>query len=201
MLAMVLILSGTAAMGAPATSTPSAWQKSVTLQSRWPDDFAGAGSDAAILQAQRANANHLTLIIPFQQDNIYSTAIYKAPFAPTDAALIHAVNQAHSLGMRVTFKPHLDPNDGQWRAKINPSDRDTWYRNYSSILNYYASLAQQHQVEQMIVGAELISMSTFTSNPDNTQRWRGMFSQVRQRFGGTLTYSANWGGSYFSEEF
>ena len=201
LLALILTVSGAAGAAAPAASAPATWQKSVTLQSRSPDDFAGATSDAAIEQAYRANANHLTLIIPYQQADVYSSDIFPAPFRPTDAALIHAVNKAHSLGMRVTFKIHLDPNDGYWRAWIDPSDRDAWYRDYSSILNYYASLAQQNQVEQMYVGAELISMAATHFDADNTRRWRDMIAQVRQRFGGTLTYSANWGGSYDSEEF
>ncbi|HEX2914978.1 MAG TPA: hypothetical protein VH186_29565 [Chloroflexia bacterium] len=197
LLASTLALTGSSANA----STPSTWQKSVTLNSTWNGDFGSASSDAAIDQARQANANYVTLIIPLQQDNINSTNIYRAPFTPTDAALVHAISKAHSLGMKVSFKIHLDPNDGNWRAYINPSDRDTWYQNYSNFLNYYASLAQQNGVEQMVVGAELISMAAATSNSDNTQRWRNMISQVRQRFSGKLTYSANWGGSGFTEEF
>jgi hypothetical protein len=202
-LCLVLLLVGTGSLteAAPAQAVPNTWQKGVTLQSRWADDFGGSASDGAIEQAKQANSNHVTLIIPLQQDNSYSTNIYKASFAPTDAALAHAITKAHSLGMQVTFKIHLDPNDGQWRAYINPDDRDTWFRNYSNWLYYCASLAQQNRVEQLIIGAELVSMSTATSNPDNTQRWRSMIAQVRQRFSGKLTYSANWGGCYFCEEF
>lgn len=186
---------------APASSTPASWQKSVALQSTSSGDFGSAASDAAIDQARQANANFLTLIIPLQQPDVFSTNIYRAGHAPTDGALIHAINKAHSVGMKVSLKLHLDPQDGKWRASINPSDRNTWYQNYSNLLNYYATLGQANKVEQLVVGAELISMATSTSNPDNTQRWRTMIAQVRQRFTGTLTYSANWGGDFFSEEF
>ncbi len=196
------LLAGTnVAQAAPLASTPASWQKSVSMQSRWADDWGSASSDAAIEQAYRANANHLTLIIPFQQDNISSNFIYKSGAAPTDVALVHAINKAHSLGMGVTIKPHVDPKDGHWRADISPPDRNGWFSNYASMLNSYATLAQQNRVEQIMVGAELISMSTFTSNSDNTQRWRSLIAGVRQRFSGKLTYSANWGGNFYAEEF
>lgn len=202
LLALVLAASsGPGVQAAPASLAPTHWQKSISLWPRWSEDFGSAGSDAAIEQARGANANYVTLIIPFQQDNIYSTAIYKASYAPSDAALIHAIGKAHSLGMKVSIKPHIDPNDGRWRAEINPGDRNSWFQNYGTILNHYASLGQQYGVEQIVVGAELITMATATSNPDNTPRWRGLIGQVRQRFSGSLTYSANWGGNYFAEEF
>lgn len=190
-----------AAQAAPASATPASWQKSVTLESRGADDWAGSTSDGAIQQARQANANYLTLIIPLRQDNVGSSYIYRASNAPTDAALVHAISKAHSLGMKVAFKIHLDPNDGQWRANINPTDRNSWYSNYSNLLNYYAGLAQSNGVEQIVVGAELISMATSTSNSDNTPRWRSLIAQVRSRFSGSLTYSANWGGNFFAEEF
>lgn len=182
-------------------ATPNAWQKSVTLQSQWSGDFGSSNTDASLQQAAQTNANYATFIIQLRQDNLYSTYIYKDNSAPTDAALIHAISKAHSLGLKVALKIHLDDQAWDWRAYINPSDRNTWFSNYSNWLNYYATLGQQNQVDEIVVGAELISMSTSTSNPDNTQRWYNMIAQVRQRFNGKLTYSANWGGSYFSEEF
>ncbi len=186
---------------AKAITTPTGWQKGVTLQPRWPEDFGSPNTDAAIDQARQTNANYVALVIPLQQDNISSTNIYRASYAPTDAALIHATNKAHSLGMKVSLKIHLDPQDGQWRANINPTDRNAWYSNYGNFMNYFADLSRQNNIEQMIIGGELISMSTSTSNPDNTQRWQTIISQVRQRYSGLLTYSANWGGSFFTEEF
>lgn len=182
-------------------ASPSSWQKSVTLTSKSADDFGSSSTDASIQQAAQTNANMVTLVIQLQQDNVSSPYIYTAWNNPTDAALTHAIAKAHSLGLKVALKIHLDSNDGQWRANINPSDRNTWYSSYANYLNYYAKLAQQNNVEEYIIGAELISMATSTSNSDNTERWDSMISQVRQEYSGKLTYSANWGGSYFSEEF
>ncbi len=201
LLLLLSLWSDSAGKAVQAGSTPANWQKSVTLQSDWSGDFGSASSDAALTQAAQTNANYVTFVIQLRQDNIYSTNIYKDGNAPTDAALIHAVSKAHSLGLKVTFKPHLDTNDGNWRANINPGDRDSWFSSYGYWLNYYANLAQQNGVEELIVGAELISMSTSTSNADNTSRWHNLIAQARQRYNGKLSYSANWGGSYFASEF
>lgn len=200
-LGLALLLSTSPAQPVNAAVSLANWQKGVTFQATGSGDLNGPNSDASIDQAKQTNANYITIIIPLQQDNIYTTNIYRASYAPSDASIVHATTKAHSLGLKVALKLHVDPQDGQWRANINPTDRNTWYNNYSSLLNYYATLSQQNGIEELVVGAELISMATNTSNPDNTTRWRIMIAQVRQRYNGLLTYSANWGGSYFTEEF
>jgi hypothetical protein len=194
-----------------AAGVPANWQRGVTLFPQSPTDFASANMDLVIQNARDMNANYITLIIPLQQDTWTSSTIYKASYAPDDASLIHAINKAHSLGMKVSLKPHLDPKDNStWRAQIEPDDRPKWFSQYSSFLYYYADLAQRNGVEQIVVGSELISMATFTycqdkakpceNVPENTARWKEMIAQVRLKFSGLLTYSANWGGSYFSDE-
>lgn len=196
--AVVALVAWPGAAGQAAS--PSSWQKSVSLVAYGnPNDIASTYGDSAIDLAASSNANDLTLIINFKQNDTSASDIYSYD-APSDASLIHAINRAQSKGLKVTFKFHLDV-PGTWRANISANNRDAWYANYTALVKKYASLGQAHGVSQLVIGTELVSMATFTSNPDNTARWKAIIAQLRAVFSGKLTYSANWGETGFSEEF
>ena len=189
---------------APATAQPAAsaatalaWQhRGFTIASYAENDLYDSG--AALQQLADAGANSVTFAVTWYTPHQYSTDIYRTGSTATNGALIWAVERAKSLGLRVILKPHLDSQDGAWRAFINPSDADRWFANYAAMLNGYADLGRLHGAEGLCVGAELIAMST---NPAYDARWRALIAGVRSRFAGTLTYSANWGGEGFGEEY
>jgi len=146
-----------------------------------------------------AGATSVTFTMTWYTGSIYSTDIYRTGDTATDDALVYAIGQAQQKGLQVMLKPHLDSQDGQWRAGINPGSgaADLWFSNYTVFLDHYADIGAQHGAILLCIGAELISMST---NPDNEGRWRALIAHERARFGGKLTYSANWGGPGFAEE-
>ena len=119
---------------------------------------------------------------------------------PTDASLISAINYAHSLGLAVDLKPHLESYDTSWRANINPSDRTAWFNSYSTMLNHYGSIAQASSVEMITIGTELIDMSSDNLNSANTSNWQNIIASLRNVYSGKLTYSANWGGGDWNDE-
>ncbi len=178
----------------------SSWHKGASFYPTYDTDFSSDNFKQSVQDLKAANANYVTLIIPYYQSNLYTTDINRGWNTPTDESLVNAINYAHSLGMKVMLKPHMESYTHEWRANINPGDRDTWYRNYGNMLKHYAAMAQANGVETLCIGAELISMSTGTSNPDNTTRWKHMIGEVRGLYSGKLTYSANWGGFWFGDE-
>jgi hypothetical protein len=179
----------------------SNWQQGVSITSRWDTDFQSATFQQAVQNAAATGANYITLIIPYCQNDNSSSDIFNCANTPTDAAIRSAVNYVHSQGVKVMLKMHLESYYGGWRAFINSSNRDAWFSNYGAKLNNLATIGQETGAEGLTIGAELISMATRTSNPDNTARWQSMISQVRSRYSGFLTYSANWGSGSFAEEF
>ncbi|HYC83049.1 MAG TPA: hypothetical protein VEB60_00675, partial [Candidatus Paceibacterota bacterium] len=184
-----------------ASAATADWQyKGASLYPTHSTDFSSDNFKQSVRDLKAANANNVTLIIPYYQSNLYSTDIARGWNTPTDESLAAAIDYVHSQGMKVMLKPHLESYTYEWRANINPGDRDTWFRNYGAMLRHYARIAQDHGVDAMCVGAELISMSTSTSNGDNTWRWQQMIKEVRAIYSGKLTYSANWGGYYFGDE-
>ncbi len=108
-----------------------------------------------------------------------------------DQELVATIDEAHKVGLQVVLTLHVDCEDGQWRARINPDDKERWFAAYRAMLNHYAELAEVHHVEGLVVGAELASLT----GPAYTEQWQAMIADVRQRFSGFLTYSAQWGSA------
>lgn len=183
-----------------AEAAVSDWHKGVSIFPTHPTDFESESFRQSLRDARDMGANEVALIIPIYQADYNSSDIYAGWDTPTDQSLISAIDYAHSLGMKVMLKPHLGPQNGGWRAYIDAHDRDAWYRNYGNYLNHIGDIGSQTGAEGMCIATELISMAAYTSNGDNTARWEKIISDLRQHFGGYITYSANWGGSYFTEE-
>jgi hypothetical protein len=181
----------------PFTTTPkahaavSSWEKSASVIPSWQDEFSSSSFQQSLRNLKAAGANYVNLIIPYYQSNSGSTDIQRGGNTPSDASLISAIQYAHSIGLKVSIALYLETFSGEWRAYINPGDRDTWYRNYGNALVYYGRIAQQQGAEQYVLGAELISMASAAANGDNTARWNSMIARVRNVYSGQLTYSAN----------
>ncbi|GEM_PF-766724 len=170
------------------------WQKGGSLVPLSPTDFQGDLFKQSLKNLAAIHADYATLVIPWYQDNAYSTLMGPGQYTPTDESLISAINYAHSLGLKVNLKPHQTVKTGGfWRAHVTPSNRDEWFKNYDAMLNHYAQIAQQNNVELITLGTELINMTSPSVDSTNTEHWRAMIRQVRQIYSGKLTYSANWG--------
>lgn len=174
----------------------SDFTKGANLRPASVDDFSSDTFKQSLLKLSQDGANLVTLVIPWYQTNTTTTALLHGNDTPSDASVINAITYAHSLGLKVMLKPHVDPFSGEWRAMINPSDRATWFNNYGNMLTHYAQIAEQNHVEAMCLGTELYDMTSPNANPTNTTYWNNMIQQVRDAFGGKLTYDAQHSGPY-----
>jgi hypothetical protein len=173
-----------------ARAAVSNWQKGVTFFPNSAGDYASDSFRESLGRAQAAGATHVALVIPYYQSNIFSTDIGSGWNTPSDEALAAGIDYAHSLGMKVMLKPHAESYGGEWRAQINPGDRDGWFTNYGNLLVHLGTIGQAHGVEIISLGTELVSMA-IRNNSGNTEHWQTMIGQVRAVFSGQLTYGAN----------
>jgi hypothetical protein len=170
---------------------PDGKQKGMTFAAWWPGEYSTPDADQALAELKDDGPNWLALIVTRYQDTIASTAIYSAPGTPTDEDLVHVINQAHSLGMKVMLKPHLDlANDpSHWRGDIgqgfSESDWTAWFSSYKTFINHYAQLAQTYGADQFCVGTELVSTEFRSAD------WQSVIAGVRGLFTGPITYAAN----------
>ncbi len=176
-----------------ARAAVSDWQKGATFQPGGTEDFGSESFKATVLKLKMAGVDTLILVIPYYQPDAGSHDLQPGWNTPSDQSLTAASDYIHSYHMRVVYNIHADIQNGEWRADINPADRNAWFARYGEILDHYANLAASHGVEGMVIGTELMNM-TDQSNPDNTQHWRDIIGHLRTVYHGFLTYGMQWDG-------
>jgi uncharacterized protein (TIGR03437 family) len=162
----------------------------ITHVSWWFDDYTTAAATASRNDLAATKANWAGVLVTWYQPSVTANAM--APTAnqtPTDAAVSQAIREFHNQGIQVMLKPHVDVNDaaGSWRGNINPSDPDTWFRNYTQFIVKYAQMAGSLGVEMLCIGTELKTVS----GAAHQARWYGVIDAIRAVYKGALTYAAN----------
>ncbi|MBD3350758.1 MAG: hypothetical protein GF364_04645 [Candidatus Lokiarchaeota archaeon] len=117
------------------------------------------------------------------QDNLTATEIESGPWSDTDANLTEYFEYAHSIGLKILFKPMLDTKTDQWRSYINASDE--WFEEYSDFIVHLADVANDSGVEIFSIGCEMGTMQV------REDKVREMVAEIRLVYDGLLTYAAN----------
>jgi hypothetical protein len=133
-------------------------QRGVVLPTWRMDGYQGSLAAQAISDIAGLGATWIQLTPTWKMATATSSTL-DARWTLTDAALLTAINLAHSDGLKVLLKPHVDPQDGTNRWQINPSDREAWFGSYQQMMTHYATIAQQTGVDEFSVGCELATMS------------------------------------------
>jgi hypothetical protein len=155
------------------------------------EDFNSESFRTSLANLKAAGANSVSFVIPVYQSNEWSTDIQRGWNSPSDSSLAAAIQAAHTIGLKVILKPHLELFNGSWRAHINPGDRDTWFRAYGDYVLNIARIGQANNAEAIVIGTELVNMATGEANSNNTERWVAMIRSIRGVYGGLLSYNAN----------
>jgi hypothetical protein len=177
------------AVAAAAVAAPA--YKGMTYTSFGSDVLSSSSSDQSLLNMSLVGTDTVALNFWWFQNSITSNSMAEddTRYSSTISSVAHAIDTIHSLGMKVLLKPMIDIDDGTWRAYANPSDKDQWFSNYTNFLGTFADMAQSKNVELFSIGCEMNTLEQAANN----QRWTNLISNMRSRYSGKLTYSANWG--------
>lgn len=100
------------------------------------------------------------------------------------------VQMARRAGLHVTLLPTLaDFVDGHWRGEVAMETErawERWFASYRDFVGHYADLARETGAAGFSIGTEL------RGTVDRGDAWLDTIQAVRQRFGGWVTYAANW---------
>ncbi len=179
-----------------AAQEPAPKQGGIAYVSWWHDQYASAGSDESLTKLADTGAGWISVLATWYQDAVTSTEIYShAEKTPTDAGVIHAIQTAHGLGLKVMLKPHLDlyADAAHWRGQIGEqftteAQWDAWFESYQAFINHYAKLATDNDVEQFCIGTELDGTAV------EELRWRELITGtggIKSIYDGPLVYAAN----------
>jgi hypothetical protein len=169
------------------------FQKGISYSAWWAGQYTQPGADLSLDALASTGADWISLIVTAYQDTYTSTSIDRTgAHTPTDGDLVHAIEQAHSRGLKVMLKPHVDLNDesnGHWRGHIGDgfetqAQWSAWFASYRSVIEHYAALAQAHGADQFCIGTELLGT---THREDD---WRAIIAGVRAVYDGPIVYAA-----------
>ena len=172
------------------------FQKGVTYVT-WDRVAYGKGfSDLSMSSLTRTGCQYVAIIATWYQSDYNVTEIKPGGNSPTDESIVHAIEQAHNLGLKVMLKPHLDlVKTGCWRGEIQfceDVDWEKWFANYRDFIVHYAKLAEENDVEIFCIGVELSVPTTLKGD-----LWdKYVISEVKKVFTGPITYAANWNEEY-----
>jgi hypothetical protein len=191
---IALAVAGTMAMRAMKPEKPSLnFQKGFGYCTWSPDGYLSQFSDESLEAMRETGAEWVAIHATWYQTTCWSGDIQRTEKTPSDEAMVHAIRKAHSLGMRVMLKPHLDlidESDGSWRGEIGclrESDWEKWFSDYTDFIMHYVDMAVKEKVEIFCIGTELSTAATAKG-----YMWEGLISKVRSRYDGLLTYAAHW---------
>ena len=187
-LGVLILLVG----GAPPALADAPKQGGIAYTTYWSGNYGRPGADVALANLADTGAGWISLLVTEYQQTIDDTTIQPTPATATHQDLIHAIEQARRLGLKIMLKPHVDPLDGNWRGEIGAQFdgqqwRD-WFDAYADFLLPYAQLAQDYRLEQFCVGVEYVEASKRDAD------WRDVLAQVRAVYSGSLVYAANHSG-------
>jgi len=142
------------------------------------------------LLKEQANPSWLSIPIVWEMPNRTSNLVERSNATVSDERLIQVIQKIKLLGLKIKLHLLCDPQDGVWRAQIEPSNWTEWFDNYRKFVNYYARIAEEYGVQMISIGAELRSTVT------HENEWRDTINQTRGIYHGLLTYGANHDSSY-----
>lgn len=99
------------------------------------------------------------------------------------------VMEAKDQGLKVMLKPQIYIGGG-WIGDLNfenEKDWQNWEKQYRKYIFEYVDIAVKHQVEMLCIGTEINH-----SVEKRPQYWKTLISDIRKKYSGKLTYSANW---------
>ena len=154
----------------------------------------GYGSTKAretLLRLKKMGVNTISILMEGRMRHVDDVEIRFDEIA--DLESIQAILlDANQMGFATILIPHLYLDDGAWRGRIemsDPQNRDAWWRSYSQFILTAADLAAQSGTSMLSIGVELKAMS---SQLDTRTRMRILKKEIKTRYSGLLTYSANW---------
>lgn len=155
--------------------------------------YASAHSDRSLKILVETGAEWVAIVTTHYQEEYNSRKIFPTERTPSDKSLIHAINKAHSIGLKVMLKPHLDlldKSDGLCALDIgfqSKEDWRKWFGEYLKFILHYAKIAQETKVELFCIGTEL----GFASQ--QAEFWQSLIvPNIRKVYAGKLIYAANW---------
>lgn len=156
--------------------------------------WATPAADTSMARMAEHGVNWTALAYSALQATPFSTEIdFCAAPTVTDDEIVHAIREAHALGLQVCLKPVVNVADGTWRAHIGFFDWDVpgepswteWFASYSAFILHAANIAEAERCEMLCIGCEMVRAD------GQEAHWRELIAKVREVYSGPITYNCD----------
>jgi len=198
-LIFIFMITQSCSLSPSASDTPS-FQKGMAFPTWVSGQYCTPDSDESLQNLAQNTCTEWVQFVPsWYQNDKFATEMFPDYDGNTarNECLRQAIQYAHSLGLKVMLKPHVDALNGDWRGTFQPTDSKTWFESYQKMITAYAELAQEEGVEILSIGCEFVELT----KSEFTSEWREVIKKVREYFQQPLVYSANWWQEYPQIEF
>ena len=144
----------------------------------------------SIITLERYGISWLNIVFQAHMKHVTSNHVYwnktllPSPAQMTNLLLYARKHHFHTMVMPIFL---IDNAVGdEWRGAIKPANWNTWFASYRRYIKMCARAAQLGHAAIFSVGSELLTTEKFEN------QWLRIVHDVRERFHGKLTYSANW---------
>ena len=147
--------------------------------------------DALLDRLQSLHVTAVSINWLIHTEGVRSSLVESGEKTPDTEAIVMLAESAKARGFTVSFRPIIDEasiiRDGkyEWRGTIRPRNIEAWFASYSAYLLQYAVLAEEYDLDFVVIGTELTSMEQYP------QQWTTLIKEVRKVYRGALTYSSN----------
>lgn len=143
---------------------------------------------------ERCKINTVNIAVQATQEHCFSTDIdftWKHMFKDQD--LVELIKYCKEKDLKVILKTMVNPEDGYWRAWIKFFDKDVpgeptwaeWFESNEKYVTHYAKLAEENDVDMLIIGCELVSTD------HRSFEWKRLVGKVRKIYSGLVTYNCD----------
>src|SRR4030042_4610073 len=199
---MISLLGAARFIGKESGASGPVFQKGMCYTTWNKDTYRTAKSYESLKRLKALNVEWLAVLTTWYQDSCFSTKIFPTAKTPSDESVKEIIEKAHSLGMKVMLKPHLDllsTSEGGWRGEIaciREPDWQVWFNQYKSFILHYAKIAEETGAEMLCIGTELTAATAGRADD-----WKDIISAIKKVYKGNLTYAANWSEEYLQIRF
>lgn len=185
-------------VSAPAVAVVSAPPTSLAAQRSVRTRFGGlvvsSGRPAQTvhnLDLQRVanlGADTAAIVVFLEVDPVTQSSVRAGTATISDTELLDTMRRIRALGMRpvVNLAVQCSGCANPWRGALAPADTAGFFASYRGAADRYADLARQGGASLFVVASEMTSLQRHTAE------WRRVLTEARARFGGPVSYGANW---------
>ena len=179
--------AGAGVLAALALAVGAPHGQGANLTAYTPNAYSEPAAVQSLDEMRDTGLRRAAVVVTWHMTDSQSSTVERDPMrTPTDASIAALAAAARERGISLLIKPQIDVDDETFRGDIQPRDRATWWESYGAMIDHYAALASRVGADGLAVGVELRSMSA------DTLAFEQLIGHARQRFSGTLVYSANW---------